>query len=251
MGLGGLDVIEPFPRTPCGMPIVPGELRVGQPRLGMRGRDWAGLVEKGMEITDSMCRAGEVGAVPRTGMLEDGGCLVDMTTRERRGKGVNLSLATSDIPGASCGELSQLRVTIVSRDHYAFSSYHHGTFPVLPVANLTRPTSQEPSLRLVPPAEQKSASLAATANSFGLHDTLQYGPRSIAAETKSRGDIEHRLSRVSSPLPVLLRVVHRDPVGGDAGQPQIDDAAQPVWGARTGTSAHGAQDRRCGKLARP
>jgi proteasome maturation protein len=53
----------------------------------------------------------------------------------------------------------------------------------------------EPSLRLVPPAEQKSASLAATANSFGLHDTLQYGPRSIAAETKSRGDIEHRLSR--------------------------------------------------------
>ncbi|KAI9572603.1 proteasome maturation factor UMP1-domain-containing protein [Boletus coccyginus] len=53
----------------------------------------------------------------------------------------------------------------------------------------------EHSLRLVPPAEQKSASLTAKANSFGLHDTLQYGPRSIAAETKSRGDIENRLSR--------------------------------------------------------
>ncbi|KAG8220144.1 proteasome maturation factor UMP1-domain-containing protein [Butyriboletus roseoflavus] len=53
----------------------------------------------------------------------------------------------------------------------------------------------EPSSRLVPPVEQKSASLTATANSLGLHDTLQYGPRSIAAETKSRGDIENRLSR--------------------------------------------------------
>lgn len=102
MGLGGLDVIEPFPRTPCGMPIVPGELRVGQPRLGMRGRDWVGLVEKGMEITDSMCRAGEVGAVPRTGMLEDGGCLVDMTTRERRGKGVNLLLAYQELHAGNC-----------------------------------------------------------------------------------------------------------------------------------------------------
>ncbi|KAG6371594.1 hypothetical protein JVT61DRAFT_9304 [Boletus reticuloceps] len=54
---------------------------------------------------------------------------------------------------------------------------------------------QEPSFRLVPPPEQKSASLTAKANSFGLHDTLQYGPRSIAAETKSRDNIEHRLSR--------------------------------------------------------
>ncbi|KAF8139874.1 proteasome maturation factor UMP1-domain-containing protein [Boletus edulis] len=53
----------------------------------------------------------------------------------------------------------------------------------------------EPSFRLVPPPEQKSASLTAKANSFGLHDTLQYGPRSIAAETKSRDNIEHRLSR--------------------------------------------------------
>jgi hypothetical protein len=76
--VGGLEVIELFPRTPCGMPIVPGELRGGHPWLAMRGRDRVGLVEKGMEITDSMCRAGEVGTVPRTGMLDDRGCLVDM-----------------------------------------------------------------------------------------------------------------------------------------------------------------------------
>ncbi|KAG9314702.1 proteasome maturation factor UMP1 [Chiua virens] len=52
----------------------------------------------------------------------------------------------------------------------------------------------DPSFRIVPPAEQKIASVTVKANSFGLHDTLQYGPRSIAAETKSRGGLEHRLS---------------------------------------------------------
>lgn len=70
--------MELLPRTPYGMPMVPGELRGGHPWLAMRGRDWLGLVEKGMEITDSMCRAGEVGTAARTGMLEDRGCLVDM-----------------------------------------------------------------------------------------------------------------------------------------------------------------------------
>ena len=64
------------------MPIVPGGLRGAHPWLGRRGRDWVGLVEKGMEITDSIWRAGEAGGVSRTGMPEDRGCLVDMTTRE-------------------------------------------------------------------------------------------------------------------------------------------------------------------------
>lgn len=73
---------------------------------------------------------------------------------------------------------------------------------------------QEPSLRLVPPAEQKFASLTAKANSFGLHDTLQYGPRSIAAETKSRDDIQNRFSRVSTCLSILLCVVQWSPHSG-------------------------------------
>lgn len=76
---GGLEVTELFPRMPCGMPIVPGELRGGHPWLAVRGpRDWDGLVGKGMEITDSICRAGDGGTAPRTGMLGDRGCLVDM-----------------------------------------------------------------------------------------------------------------------------------------------------------------------------
>uniref|UniRef100_A0A0W0F9T9 Proteasome maturation factor UMP1 n=1 Tax=Moniliophthora roreri TaxID=221103 RepID=A0A0W0F9T9_MONRR len=39
----------------------------------------------------------------------------------------------------------------------------------------------------------KSASVAETANSLGLHDALQYGPRTIATEVKSEGGIKERL----------------------------------------------------------
>lgn len=56
---------------------------------------------------------------------------------------------------------------------------------------------QQPSMRIVPVAPSKSASLKDTANSLGVHDTLQYGPRSIAAETKSSSNnLEHRLAHV-------------------------------------------------------
>ncbi|KAI6134192.1 proteasome maturation factor UMP1 [Pisolithus thermaeus] len=51
----------------------------------------------------------------------------------------------------------------------------------------------DPSMRIIPPAPSKSASLNDTANSLGLHDTLQFGPRSIAAETKSTNSLQHRL----------------------------------------------------------
>ncbi|KAL0059662.1 hypothetical protein AAF712_013565 [Marasmius tenuissimus] len=56
----------------------------------------------------------------------------------------------------------------------------------------------DPSLRLVPANAPKSASIAQTANSFGLHDTLQHGPRTIATEVKSEGGIRDRLENVSS-----------------------------------------------------
>ncbi|KAH9947400.1 proteasome maturation factor UMP1 [Amylocystis lapponica] len=51
----------------------------------------------------------------------------------------------------------------------------------------------DPSLRIVPAPAPKVASVTDTANSFGLHDTLQYGPRSIAAEIKSTDSIKNRL----------------------------------------------------------
>ncbi|KAH8101636.1 proteasome maturation factor UMP1 [Cristinia sonorae] len=51
----------------------------------------------------------------------------------------------------------------------------------------------EPSLRLVPTQGPKAASLQDTSNSFGLHDTLTYGPRSIAAEVHTTSTIKDRL----------------------------------------------------------
>lgn len=85
--------MELVPRTPCGMPIAPGELRGGHPWLDMRARDCVGLADKGMEMTDSICRTGEDGTAARSGVLEERGCLVDMewlgwfgTRREREAK---------------------------------------------------------------------------------------------------------------------------------------------------------------------
>jgi len=51
----------------------------------------------------------------------------------------------------------------------------------------------DPSFRIVPANAPKSASVKDTANSLGLHDTLQYGPRSIAAEIKTEGGLKDRI----------------------------------------------------------
>jgi len=45
----------------------------------------------------------------------------------------------------------------------------------------------EPSHRLVPATQTKGASVASTANSLGLHDTLRYGPRVLSEETRTVG----------------------------------------------------------------
>ena len=52
------------------------------------------------------------------------------------------------------------------------------------------------SLRIVPARETKPATTQDTSNSFGLHDTLQYGPRSLAAEVTTSGKIKDRLENV-------------------------------------------------------
>ncbi|KAF7306439.1 hypothetical protein MIND_00435100 [Mycena indigotica] len=51
----------------------------------------------------------------------------------------------------------------------------------------------EPSFRIVPAGGPKSASVQSTANSLGLHDTLQYGPRTLAAELKTESGLKERL----------------------------------------------------------
>jgi hypothetical protein len=64
--------------------------------------------------------------------------------------------------------------------------------------------NMDPSLRIVPANGPKSTSLNKdTTNSFGLHDTLQYGTRSIAQEVKQDGVIRQRLESVS-PFPLLI-----------------------------------------------
>jgi len=49
------------------------------------------------------------------------------------------------------------------------------------------------TFRIVPPTPSKSASVQETANTFGLHDNLQYGPRSISAEVNTQSDLRNRL----------------------------------------------------------
>ncbi|KAI0668739.1 proteasome maturation factor UMP1 [Trametes maxima] len=48
-------------------------------------------------------------------------------------------------------------------------------------------------LRIVPARGQKAATTEDTSNSFGLHDTLQYGPRSLAAEVTTSSKVKDRL----------------------------------------------------------
>ncbi|KAI6153230.1 proteasome maturation factor UMP1 [Pisolithus tinctorius] len=71
----------------------------------------------------------------------------------------------------------------------------------------------EPSMRIVPPAPSKSASLRDTASSLGLHDTLQFGPRSIAAETKSTNGLQHRLAHWEETQDNLKLTMLRDLYG--------------------------------------
>jgi hypothetical protein len=55
---------------------------------------------------------------------------------------------------------------------------------------------QEPSLRLVPAKAPIKASVSDTANSLGLHDTLNYGPRTLAEEVKTTNPLQSRLENV-------------------------------------------------------
>jgi hypothetical protein len=71
---------------------------------------------------------------------------------------------------------------------------------------------QEPSLRLVPANAPVKASISDTANSLGLHDTLKYGPRSLAEEIKSTNPMQARLENVSCyPLSRIITSLNRAP----------------------------------------
>ena len=75
------------------------------------------------------------------------------------------------------------------------------------------------SLRLVPASDSKSASVQDTSNSFGLHDTLAHGPRSLAAEVQTVSPIKDRLENVRTPVRVEnLASTNGKTVGGDPRQ---------------------------------
>ena len=52
------------------------------------------------------------------------------------------------------------------------------------------------SYRIAPAPPEKSASTRDTANSLGLHDTLQNGPASLASHVKTHSSIKDRLENV-------------------------------------------------------
>jgi hypothetical protein len=63
---------------------------------------------------------------------------------------------------------------------------------------------QESSLRLVPAKAPVKASISDTANSLGLHDTLKYGPRTLADEIKSTNPLQSRLENVRHSMPCAI-----------------------------------------------
>jgi hypothetical protein len=81
---------------------------------------------------------------------------------------------------------------------HTFTPLSHGLYTPsssLPSA-LAHPMHQEPSLRLVPAKAPVKASVSDTANSLGLHDTLKYGPRTLADEIKTTNALQSRLENV-------------------------------------------------------
>ncbi|KAI0820614.1 proteasome maturation factor UMP1 [Trametes gibbosa] len=68
-------------------------------------------------------------------------------------------------------------------------------------------------LRIVPARENKPATTQDTNNSLGLHDTLQYGPRSLATEATNKSHVKHRLENWEATQDNLKLQMHRQLFG--------------------------------------
>ncbi|KAF8480878.1 proteasome maturation factor UMP1 [Russula ochroleuca] len=79
---------------------------------------------------------------------------------------------------------------------------------------------QEPSLRIVPAKAPVKASISDTANSLGLHDTLKYGPRSLADEIKSN-PLQARLENWDDTQRTFKLTTHRNIYGLHAPMRQL------------------------------
>ncbi|KAH8120685.1 proteasome maturation factor UMP1-domain-containing protein [Phellopilus nigrolimitatus] len=86
---------------------------------------------------------------------------------------------------------------------------------VLPLtsSNFILPRSWWSSLRLVPSSSDKTASVQDTSNSLGLHDALQYGPRSLATEARAQSQLKQRLDNWEETQDDLKLNIQRDLYG--------------------------------------
>ncbi|BGP43087.1 hypothetical protein JCM10449v2_007102 [Rhodotorula kratochvilovae] len=73
----------------------------------------------------------------------------------------------------------------------------------------------DPSLALVPSSQPTTAhvSLATTANAHGLHDTLSYGLRSLAADAAPKHPLENRLAQWDATRENLQLTLERNMYG--------------------------------------
>jgi hypothetical protein len=125
------------------------------------------------------------------------------------------------------GGTAQREITNKSHAHYAS--------PPTPMA-----------LRIVPAQASKSASVKDTAGTFGLHDTLQYGPRTIAAEVKSQGSLKDRLENVCQTRVLSFRVLiclSGLSVGRGSGQSEAQSATQRSRNPSADAYINGTQTR--------
>ncbi|KAH9994390.1 proteasome maturation factor UMP1 [Russula vinacea] len=79
----------------------------------------------------------------------------------------------------------------------------------------------ESSLRIVPANAPVKASISDTANSLGLHDTLKYGPRSLANEIKSTNPLQARLENWDDTQRSFKLTTHRNIYGLHAPMRQL------------------------------
>ncbi|KAI0044361.1 proteasome maturation factor UMP1 [Auriscalpium vulgare] len=81
--------------------------------------------------------------------------------------------------------------------------------------------TMESSMRIVPASAPKLATVADTAGSLGLHDTLKYGPRSLATEIKTTNSLQNRLENWDETQDSLKLTIERNIYGLHAPMRQL------------------------------
>ena len=102
------------------------------------------------------------------------------------------------------------------------------------------PATMSSNLRLVPANNGAKATMKDTAATNGLHDTMRFGLRSLAAEANGRNPLQSRLENVRCSFfdPIDRFLYHL--VGGDTRQSEVELPTQYLWPASACSPAYGA-----------